>query len=145
MLAGSQTKKVLIRQSAGFLAIIALSWVDEMSGFHSLLLGNHPYISDFKESTLEMLLVLVVWLFVANSTRRVLALLRELEAFMRVCAWCRKVEHGGRWVHFDEFLREGFNTPTSHGICEECAAKQKAAIEAAKEERLASQPRAGQP
>src|SRR5215470_19059022 len=106
MLAGSQTKKVLLRQSVGFLAIIGLSWFDEMTSFHSLLLGNHPYISDFKESTLEMLLVLVVWLLVANSTRRVLALLRELEAFMRVCAWCRKVEHGGRWVHFDEFLRE---------------------------------------
>jgi hypothetical protein len=145
MVAGLQTKKVLLVQSAGFLAIIALTWLDELTSFHSLLLGTHPFISDFRKSAMEMLLILVVWWLVASSTRRVLAMMRELEAFMRVCAWCRKVEHGGRWIHFDEFLREGFNTPTSHGICEECAAKQKAAIEQAKRERLAPETHPARP
>jgi hypothetical protein len=134
--------RVFWSQSAGFLAIIALSWFDELTGLRSLVLGDHPYISDFRESTLEMLVVLVVWLLVANSTRRLIGQLRHLDAFMRVCAWCRRLDHGGRWIHLDEFLREGFNTPTSHGICAECLAKQKEAIAAAKPARNATEAQA---
>src|ERR1051325_5475843 len=63
-------KKVLIHQSIGFVAIIALSWVNESLDLRSLILGDHPYISDFRESTLEMLFVLAVWLIIAGSTRR---------------------------------------------------------------------------
>jgi hypothetical protein len=133
------TKRVLLYQSVGFLAIIALSWFDELTGLRSLLLGDHPYISDFRESAVEMLLVMVVWLFVARSTRRFLGHLKDLEAFMRVCAWCRRVEHQGRWIHLDEFLREGFNTPTSHGICEDCLSKQRSNIETARRARDAAQ------
>ncbi len=135
--------KVLMYQSAGFLAIIALSWVNESAGLWSLILGNNPYVSDYRQSTLQMLLVLAVWLLVARSTGRVLARLRYLESFMRVCAWCRRIEHKGQWVHFEEFLKEGFDTPTSHGICDECLEKEKAAMDRAKA--LTSQPSAQGP
>ncbi len=128
----ARSTRILLYQSLGFLAIMSLSWFDELIGLRGLVLGNHPYISDFRESTLEMLTVLAVWLVVALSTHRVLSRTRHLESFMRVCAWCRRIEHCGRWMRIEEFLKMGFDTPTSHGICEECLEKERAALERAK-------------
>ena len=128
----SPPDKILLYQSAGFLIIIALSWIDECLDLHRLILGHNPYISDFRESTLEMLLILVVWLLVARVTRRFIARLRLLESFMKVCAWCRRIEYKGRWMPLEEFFEQGFDTPTSHGICRDCLDKTKSALEASK-------------
>jgi len=34
---------------------------------------------------------------------------------MRVCAWCRRIDYHGRWMPLEEFLQQGFDTPTTHG------------------------------
>ena len=126
--------RILVYQSAGFLAIIALGWFMELTGLHALVLGNHPYISDFRESTIEMLLVLAVWFLVATSTRRLLGHARKLEEFMRICAWCHHIDFRGEWIRLEDFLQRGFDTPTTHGICPRCLAQQKAAYRDAKPE-----------
>jgi hypothetical protein len=51
---------------------------------------------------------------------------------MRVCAWCRRIYFKGEWMPLEEFMRQGFDTPTTHGICKECLARQQAAIDRAK-------------
>ena len=124
--------KVLLVQSAGFLAIIALSWFDEFVDLRSLILGDHPYISDFRESALEMLMVLAVWFVVAGATRRLIQRVYYLEGFARVCAWCHHICYKGTWVRFEEFLEQGFDTPTTHGMCPRCERAQKAALEQAR-------------
>jgi hypothetical protein len=130
--------KVLLYQSVGFLAIITICWLIELTGLRKLVLGDHPYISDFRESTLEMLIVLAVWFLVAASTRRILAHARHLEGFMRICAWCHHIDFKGEWIRLEDFLERGFDTPTTHGICPICLEKQKAAYRKAKEARLAA-------
>ena len=129
----ARPSKVLLYQSIGFLAIIGLCMLDELIGLSSLILGNQPYISDFKQSILKALLVFGVWLLVAGSTRRVLNQLRYLEEFMKVCAWCRRIEYKGRWMPLEEFFEQGYDTPTSHGICRECLDKTKSAHEASQQ------------
>lgn len=126
--------RILLCQSIGFVAIIALSWVDELLGLRSLILGNHPYISDFRESTFEMLVVLAVWLLVCRSTGRVLSRLDHLEKFTKVCSWCRRVGVGTKWMPLEEFLKTSFDARTTHGICDECSAKQETAIKAAQQQ-----------
>ena len=116
--------KILLYQSAGFLAIVLLSWFDELAHLRSLILGNHPYISDFKESTLEMLFVLVVWFLVMGYTRRLTQRLDQLEAFLRVCSWCRRIRTEDDWVPFEQFIALKFDTKTSHAICQDCLSKQ---------------------
>lgn len=125
--------KILLYQSAGFLVIISLSWLDEGLGLSSLVLGDHPFLPVFHISILEMLFILGVWLIVATATRRALERMNYLEGFMKVCAWCRRIDYHGRWMPLEEFLQQGFDTPTSHGICKDCLALQKAAIERAKQ------------
>ena len=120
---------VLWVQSAGFLAVIAVCMVDELTGLTALIMGNQPYITDFRSTILKALLILAVWLLVTGSTRRVLERTQYLESFMRVCAWCRRIEHKGQLMSLEEFFQQGFDTPTSHGICQECLEKTKAAIE----------------
>ncbi len=144
-----QFGRVLLCQSVGFVAIILLSWLNEVVGLRSLVLGDHPYISDFRESTLEMLFVLAIWLIVVGTTRRLLMRVNHLEGFLRMCSWCRRVGADGRWVQIEEFLCVKFATPTSHGVCEECAKKQRSAHAAQARQKLLPldlpQPKIAQP
>ena len=137
--------RVLRIQSLGFLVIIAVSLLNEFLDLRSLILGNHPYISEFGESTLEMLLVLAVWLMVVGATRRVIQRVHYLEGFPRVCAWCHHISFKSRWVRLEEFLNREFDTPTTHGICPSCAEKQKAAIREARKTENDRRSRGDQP
>jgi len=125
--------KVTQYQSVGFLAIMALIWLDELIALPSLIFGHTSLITDFRESALKLLLVLAVWLLVACSTRRLLAHVRYLEGFMRICAWCHHIDFKGEWISMEDFVRKGFDTPTTHGICPGCLAKEKAALARARE------------
>jgi hypothetical protein len=128
--------RIVTYQNLGFLAVIVLCYLDELFKLPSLIFSNHPFAFMYRRSTLEMLLFLAVWLLVNSSTRRLLQRVRHLEDFMRVCAWCRRIDYKGEWVKLEKFMREGFDTPTTHGICPECMQRQQEAIERAKEARL---------
>ena len=128
----AKLRKVLLYQNIGFLVIILLGFLDELTRLSFLLFRDQPFTWEFRRSTLGMLLVLAVWFLVSMSTRRILDRLRYLEKFMRVCAWCHHIDHKGSWMPLEEFLEQGFDTPTTHGICPKCLAQQKAAIERAR-------------
>ncbi|MGN6552960.1 MAG: hypothetical protein ACTHLW_04485 [Verrucomicrobiota bacterium] len=130
--------KILRYQSLGFLAIIGLCWLDDHFGLSALVLGDHPFVSRFHPSIVSILFVFAIWFLVMRSTRRVLERVKYLEAFLKVCAWCRRIDHQGHWMPLEDFMQQGFDTPTSHGICEDCLAQQKAAAERAKQARLAA-------
>ena len=128
----SQLTKIVVYQHVALLTIIALCFLDELLKLPTLIFSDHPFAFIFRRSTLEMLLILGVWFLVSNSTRRVLERMQYLERFMRVCAWCRRINYQGEWMPLEQFMRQGFDTPTTHGICTECFRQQQAAIERAK-------------
>jgi len=111
---------------------MVISYLDELIKLPSLIFSDDPFAFVFRRSTLDMLIVLAVWLLVSASTRRVLERVRYLEKFMRVCAWCRKIDYKGEWMRLEDFMEQGFDTPTTHGICPECLKRQKEAVERAK-------------
>jgi hypothetical protein len=125
--------RILVYQSIGFLAIIALSWLDECLDLSTLILGEHPYLPTFRVFTLEMLLILAVWFLVSRATARFIERMRQLERYMKLCAWCHRVEYKGDWIRLEEFLEKGFDTPTSHGICGICLHREKAIAERVKQ------------
>lgn len=124
----SQLTKVVLYQNLGFLAIIALCYLDELIKLPTLIFSDHPFAFVYRRTTLEMLLFLAVWFLVSLSTRRLLKRVRQLEDFMRVCAWCRRIDCKGEWMRLEEFMEQGFDTPTTHGICPECLHTQRAAV-----------------
>jgi len=123
----SKLSRVFLYQNIGFLIVILLGFLDELTRLSSLVFSGQQFEWEFRRSTLGMLLVLTVWLLVSRSTRRILDRLQYLERFMRVCAWCHHIHHRGQWISLEEFLRQGFDTPTTHGICPKCLAEQRAA------------------
>lgn len=131
----SRLTKILSYQSFGFLAIIVLCWLNSLLGLPSLIFANQKTVNDLESPTLQMLLILGVWLLVNASTRRKLERLKHLESFMRICAWCHHIDYKGEWVSLENFLEQGFDTPTTHGICQECLEKQRQMIERAKRDR----------
>jgi hypothetical protein len=132
MLKETRSAKVLVYQSIGFLAIISVCLFDEIVGLSALILGNQSVISNYRGTILKMLLILGVWLLVSVSTGRILAHMRYLEGLAKVCAWCRRIEHKGHWIGLEEFFQQGFDTPTTHGICHECLGKTTALMRAGK-------------
>ena len=133
----SQLTRIVLYQNLGFLGIMVLGFLDDLLQaavadlFRASLRHSCP-----RRTTLEMLLVLVVWFLVSTSTRRILERVHYLEKFMRVCAWCRRINYQGEWMRLEEFMRQGFDTPTTHGICTECFSKQRESLEAAKQKQL---------
>lgn len=127
--------KIALYQNIGFLVVIVLGFLDDLLQLPSLIFSDHPFSFIFRRSTLEMLLILAVWFLVSNSTRRVIERVRYLEKFMRVCAWCRRINYNGEWMRLEEFMRQGFDTPTTHGICKDCLDQQQAAALKARQAR----------
>jgi len=106
----------------------------------ALIFSDHPFV--FRRATLEMLLFFAVWLLVSSSTRRLLKRIRQLEEFMRVCSWCRRIDYKGQWITLEKFMEQGFDTPTTHGICPECFREQSEAVARARRARK-NKPAAG--
>ena len=128
----SHLTRIVFIQNLGFLAIIVFCYLDELLRLPALIFSNHPFV--FRRATVEMLLFFGVWLVVSSSTRRLLKRIRQLEEFMRVCSWCRRIDYKGKWITLETFMEQGFDTPTTHGICPECLRQQE---EALKRKRLA--------
>jgi hypothetical protein len=131
----SQLSKIELIQNLGFLGVIVLGFMDDLLQLPGLISSDHPFAFVYRRTTLDMLLVLAIWFLVSRSTRRILDRVHYLEKFMRVCAWCRRIHFKGQWMPLEEFMRESFDTPTTHGICKECLGRQQAAIDRAKEAR----------
>ena len=125
----SYLTKVVLCQNLGFLAVILFCYLDELLKLPALIFSQHPFGVVYQRSMLEMLLFLAVWLLVNKSTRRLLKRVRYLEDFLQVCAWCRRIDYHGQWMKLEDFMEQGFETPTTHGICPECLRRNKEALE----------------
>ena len=128
----SQLWKIGLYQHLGFLGIIVLCFWDDLLQLPGLIFSDHPFAFVYRRSTVDILLVLGVWFLVSRSTRRALDRIQYLEKFMRVCAWCRRIHFKGEWMPLEQFMRQSFDTPTTHGICTECLHQQQAIIKQAK-------------
>jgi hypothetical protein len=62
-----------------------------------------------------------IWAWVHFTTSRLLARLGQLEQYLRLCSWCRKIDHEGQWLTTEEYFGSRFETESSHGICPACA------------------------
>lgn len=130
-----RVRRIILFQNLGFLSISVLCLVDELVQLPVFIASGHALAFLLYRPTLELLLTLAIWYLVNTSTRRILEHLHYLEKFLRVCAWCRRINYNGQWMPLEDFMEQGFDTPTTHGTCQDCLDKQKAALKRAKEAR----------
>ena len=124
MPARRQASQILAVEIIGFLVIIALSWADELFGLPSLIFGGGHRVN-WPESGLETTIITLVAIPVILLTRRLVRRLHYLEEFLRVCAWCRKLNVGEEWIPVEEFFERKFETMTPHGMCPTCLVEQR--------------------
>ena len=72
---------------------------------------------------MESVFVIMAWLLVLFITRKLAQRIEELESYVVMCAWCRKIRIDGRWISIEEFLDKKIQIQTSHGMCEVCHEK----------------------
>lgn len=113
-------QSILRRENIGFSIIIFLVWLVEVIQLPHLIYGDLPSFN-WLRVIVRTGIVLAVWLWVHLTTRRLLQRLYQLEEFLLVCSWCRKVGHEGQWLTMEDYFGSNFSTPTSHGICPDCA------------------------
>jgi hypothetical protein len=112
--------RILWYESFGFVFLIALSWISNTQGLSQKLFGGGPHNPDWRDSALQTLVILYVWAIVWGLTRMLIQRVNHLGSFLKLCAWCRKVGHEGKWIRIEEYFRDGFQVPTTHGMCPAC-------------------------
>ncbi len=113
----------LMKEAIGFTLILLINWFAEIARLPHLLYGEPAGFNWFRV-LLRTAVILAIWLWVHLATRRLLQRLHHLEEFLRICSWCRKVDHDGEWLTLEQYFGSKFNTETSHAICPECARTQ---------------------
>jgi hypothetical protein len=60
----------------------------------------------------------------AETLHRLLSEVKVLEAFLPICAQCKKIRNQqGEWQNLEVYIGQHSNTQFSHGYCPECARK----------------------
>lgn len=116
-------KSILLGQTIGFSFLLAVMLTAEFLHLPSRVFGDSteamwPRIAVRGGALLGM------WLIVHLTTSRLLKRLHELETYLRICSWCRKVDDKGEWRTMEDYFDARFQTGTSHGICPVCSKRQ---------------------
>ena len=115
-------KLILLLELLGFGAVLLLIWLDEYVDVPFRFLGALKTQPRPQEYWFESCAILLLGTAIVAATLWVFRRLRFLEHFIRVCAWCRKVEVGGQWVSFEDYMKLQHDVKATHGICPECRA-----------------------
>ncbi len=116
-------RSILRWQAIGFSSLVAIMWLVEVFRLPHYFFNESPEFL-WTRALLRSLTVACVWAIVHWYTSRLLQRLHELEEFLLICAWCRKVGHNDEWLSMEDYFDSKFATGTSHGICPDCVAKQ---------------------
>lgn len=111
---------ILWIEALGFGLIVVLGWLTEILRVPHYLFAE-PLDFIWSRPLLKTAVILCVWAVVHLSTRRLLKRLHHLEEYLRICAWCRKMDHDGEWMTMEDYFGSAFATKTSHGVCPDCS------------------------
>jgi hypothetical protein len=116
----------IVLLSIGRIADIALefSMLDWKRRSIDLLLGNIGNVSD----AVGAFFLVYGFLRTVEYQRRDRKRIEDLETLLPLCAWCKRYRtESGEWKPIEAYLLESGAPEITHGICPECAAKQRKA------------------
>lgn len=114
-----------IFEITGFLLVVLVIWLDEVVDLPYLLFHAPRTLVRYPEALLETILILIIGAGVVSSTLWLSGRVKQLESYIVMCAWCRKIKtDDGRWVTIEEYIWERDEREITHGLCETCAREQ---------------------
>ena len=123
-------QRALLWHGLGFAILLVLTWCDALFDLMHILLGYPPKSANPGEVAFKTAVVFLLWVWSAYKLYQIVSRLSYLENFVRVCAWCRRIEHGEKWLSLEEHFQQRSGSAVTHGICPDCAKnyKQQAAV-----------------
>lgn len=115
-------RRILWVEAIGFSIIIGLTWISELTHLPHVLF-DEPFAPNLRRAVLRTIVIVLAWIWVNWETRRLLQRLHQLEGFLLVCAWCRRIGDDAKWVTTEKYFGTRFDTRTSHAMCPECSEK----------------------
>ncbi len=109
-------KRVLLYEVVAFTILLISIW----SGSLLPILLHRRSVMEWENPLLGTVAIALVAIPTIILSKRILDRLHYLEGFLRLCAWCHRVNVNGEWILVEEFLKRRLSTQTSHGICESC-------------------------
>ncbi len=124
----ARLRKIAVLEMGGFLLILAIILLDEIFDMPHMLLGAEKSPGRAEEYLIEGVAVACLGAAVAYFSFLASRRVKEMEAFLIMCAWCRRVKINSHWIPVEDYLRKKDELRTSHGICQDCAKKIKEAM-----------------
>jgi len=109
-------QRVLRYEVMAFAILLVTVWIASLIP----ILIDRRASMDWEDPILETLVVLAVAIPTVVMSNRIIDRLYYLESFLRLCAWCHRVNLNDEWIPIEDFLKRRLSTQTSHGICESC-------------------------
>ncbi|MBI2928693.1 MAG: hypothetical protein HYY24_23775 [Verrucomicrobia bacterium] len=106
-----------------FLTIITLTWCDGVFDLAHFVLNEPRTRADLADTALKTSVLFLIWAGSAYKLFRIVSRLSYLEEFLRVCAWCRRIEFDSQWLSLEDHYTRQTGKKTTHGICPECQAR----------------------
>ena len=116
----NRRESILWVEGIGFGSMIVLVWTMELVQVPQFLFAESSGIN-WSRVAMRSTVICLVWLLVHLSTRRLLKRLHHLEEYLRICAWCQKIGHDGKWMTLHEYMGSTFATKMTHGVCPDCS------------------------
>lgn len=119
----SQTRfrQIAVFEMAGFCLILFIILMDELFDLPHILFGAPKSPVRMEEYLIEGIALFCFGAAVIYFSYRAARKIRELEAFLTMCAWCRRIRINSEWVHIEEYVKIKDKLRTTHGICQDCA------------------------
>ena len=127
--AKSRFRRIAVLEMLGFVVILSIILADELFDLPHLLLGAPKSPVRMEEYLIEGVSVACLGVAIAYFSYLAVRKIGELEAFLVMCPWCKRVKINSEWVDIEEYLKIKDELNTSHGICQDCATKIKQAME----------------
>jgi hypothetical protein len=116
----AQTYTTLTLQACGFGLVLLLIWADEYLDLPHLLFGAPATPIRISELLLEAVTTSLVAIGVMVTSWWANQRITQLEALLLICGSCRRVSVDGRWVSFEDYIKQRDDRVTSHGVCPTC-------------------------
>jgi hypothetical protein len=123
MKTGARARRILLVESVGFVALILLSWMDELLRLPRILFGDAT-LPNWHESAIESALIVVVWIVVFVLTKRMLKRFEDFTARINRCNYCRQLEQGfHRYASLEDYCEKELGVNITYGTCSTCGRK----------------------
>jgi hypothetical protein len=115
-------KRMAFLESTGFLAVVAIMWLDEILDLPHHLFGFQATPINWVEGLIETVMVVACAGVVLFFTRTLVRQLKTLRGLLPICCLCHKIrDDGGDWRPVESYVKEHSEAEFSHGICPVCA------------------------